>query len=188
MAGRAIAFCLALCSVSGCASAMLTRRTIDQAATFPGVQYGQVLDNVARFSKNPAAVPYFAMVTHGTVQVTNTGSADAVVFPNFILGATGHAIWSGQYGPRVSSAVQENRNITPLTDPDKLRKMRCAYQYLMLGPSPFAASGAGGVECHDCLKEMCDFFCPDECRAYANGPVVDPQKCGECLECHLPRD
>jgi hypothetical protein len=179
--------CISVCSLSGWASAQLTRRTLDQAATFPAVQNCQVLDNVARFSNNPAAIPYFAMITGGTAQATDAGSATALVFPNYLLGSTGHAIWSGQYGPKVSSTIQENWNITPVTDPDKLRRMRCAYQYLIQGQPTACASCAGCPEWLDCLKQMQDFFCPDGCKRHPDGSIVDPTNCDECLECYLPR-
>src|SRR5262245_43176844 len=183
MASRTFAIGLALYFLSGCTSAMLTRRTIDHASTFPSVQQCQVLNNVARFTNNPTAIPYFAMTTGGTTQVTNTGSATALVLPNFLLGSTGHAIWSGRYGPTASSATQENWNITPVTDPDKLRRMRCAYQYLVHGQVPGCASHGGGTDCPDCLKELTDVICPDDCRRYPHGQMVDLQKCVECLEC-----
>jgi hypothetical protein len=187
MFSRAVTLCLAICFLSGCATFQLTRRTLDQAATFPAVQNCQVLDNVARFSNNSAAIPYFAMITSGTAQVTDTGSITAVVLPNYILGSTGHAIWSGQYGPTASSAIQENWTILPVTDPDKLRRMRCAYQYLIQGQTTACASDIGGMGGQDCLKEMREFFRPDGCKGDTNGQIVDPSKCDECLESCLPR-
>jgi hypothetical protein len=167
---------------------MLTHRTIDHASTFPSVQQCQVLNNVARFTHNPAAIPYYAMTTGGTTQVTNSGSATSIVLPNYLLGSTGHAIWSGQYGPTVSSATQENWNITPVTDPDKLRRMRHAYQYLVQGVVPGCAPHGGCKDGPDSLTELTDVICPDSCRRYAHGQVVDAQKCVECLECYLPRE
>lgn len=42
---------------SGCTSVRLRQRTIHQGSTLPELQYQQVLNNLAQFATNPAALP-----------------------------------------------------------------------------------------------------------------------------------
>src|SRR3954464_4139801 len=64
----AIAQLLAL-FCSGCTGLQLKRSTIDQASTLSELQYQQVMNNLAMFAGNPAAIPWHITIKDGSAQV-----------------------------------------------------------------------------------------------------------------------
>jgi hypothetical protein len=159
---------------SGCTHLQLERSTVHQVDTISDVQYRMVLDNLAMQARNPGALPFFGLASQGQTQITDAGSTTDMAMMNAFL----HNIWAGSYNVMASRNIQENWTFAPVTDPDKLRHMRCAYQ-LVLGPQPCA--------CDDCLNQLETFFCADQCKRDKEGLVTDPAACGHCLECALPR-
>jgi hypothetical protein len=178
MGYRAVGWATLLLAVTGCTHRQLQRSTVSQAHTLTDLEYQQVLDNLATLAKNPGALPDFAVPVTGQVQVTDTGSTTDLVIPDYLAGA----IWSGQYSIMASRAVQENWTVTPVTDPDKLNRMRCAYQ-IALGVPP--------GDCEACVEKLEDFFCHDACSKKKDpggkGEVEKPADCDRCLECAVPR-
>ena len=166
-----------LAFTTGCTHLQLERSTTSQAGTLTDLQYAQVLDNVALFARHPGALPHFAVTTTGTAQITDTGSTNDVVIPNAVFTAR-HTVWSGQYGVMGSRAIQENWTMVPVTDPDKLKRMRCAYQVLV---------GCGADECEDCVKKLDEFFCADQCKSKEGAGLENPGNCEHCRQCALPR-
>ncbi len=92
----------------------------------------QVLDNLAMFVHDPYAVPSFATPSTGQSIVTDTGGVTAS------NGAFVGRFWKfiGAGGQR---QMQESWSLTPITDPSKLRLMRCAYQRAI------------GIRCEPCF-------------------------------------
>ncbi len=72
-----IALCV-LCG-SGCMTARLRQRTINQGSTLPELQYQQVLGNLAMFADNPAALPWHVNLREGTTQLTDSINAGSLV-------------------------------------------------------------------------------------------------------------
>lgn len=58
----------------GCTHKALQRRTVAQASTLTDLQYQQVLDNLAMFRCNRAAMPWHAKLSGGVVSVTDQGT------------------------------------------------------------------------------------------------------------------
>lgn len=109
-----------LACTAGCTSARLRQRTINQAGTLPELQYQQVLDNLALFSANPAALPWHVNLREGTSQITDSGSAGALVD----LGPP--AVTQPQvFGSRT---VVAQWGMSPVIDPTELRLLRIAYR------------------------------------------------------------
>jgi len=98
----------------------LKQRTINQAGTLPDLQYQQVLDNLALFAANPSALPWHVNLREGTTQITDSGSAGALV----------------DLGPPVSTQPQAfgSRTVvaqwgmSPVIDATELRLLRIAYR------------------------------------------------------------
>ncbi|MFL5330292.1 MAG: hypothetical protein ACJ8C4_15435 [Gemmataceae bacterium] len=155
--------------LSGCTHLQLERSTLHQVSTQTDLQYRMVLNNMALMATNVGAMPYFSLLATGQVQITDAGSTTDMVIPNSLSGG----VWSGNYSVMGSRNIQENWNLTPLTDPDKIKRMRCAYQYVL---------GAENCDCLECQKLLESFFCKQDC---INKPA--PTKCGDCLACILPR-
>jgi hypothetical protein len=111
---------VALAHLAGCTSETLRRRTVDQGATFPELQYQQVLDNLALFSANPSALPWHVNVREGTTQITDSASFGAAVdlgppsnwLPQLFGSRTAVAQWGG----------------SPVIDTLELRLLRIAYR------------------------------------------------------------
>jgi hypothetical protein len=117
---RIILALAALALVSGCATDRLRQRTVRQGGTLPELQYQQVLDNLALFSTNPAAIPGHVNLREGTTQITDSISLGAAVdigpptetLPQIIGSRTAVAQWGG----------------APVIDSLVLRLLRIAYR------------------------------------------------------------
>jgi len=115
-----VSFILGLACVTGCTTGRLRQRLINQGATLPELQYQQVLDNLALFAANPAALPWHINLREGTSQVTDSLSGGAALltnqpftwFPQLLGSRTAVAQWGG----------------SPVIDVTELRLLRIAYR------------------------------------------------------------
>jgi hypothetical protein len=111
---------LALASLTGCTSDRLRQRTVNQGGTLPELQYQQVLDNLALFSANPAALPWHINLREGTTQITDSATVGAAVdlgpptetLPQVFGSRTAVSQWGG----------------SPVIDTLELRLLRIAYR------------------------------------------------------------
>jgi hypothetical protein len=156
---RAMLF-IGLLSLSGCATHLALRNdTVRTTNTLTDLQYQQILDNVARFHDDPDTVPSFAVATAGTVSIADQQSAG--VSPTYSPTLTFHQQGGGAlpilsllFPFTASRAVTENWSLTPVTDADNLRRLRCAYRLLVMGEAtPNYAF---------CVKQMKEFFAGEE--------------------------
>jgi hypothetical protein len=123
------------------------------------LEYQQVLDNVARFHCNPDTIPSFAVPSAGTVSVLDTSGAG--VSPTYsptltFLQQGGGAlpILSLLFPFSVSRGLTDNWSLTPVTDADNLRRLRCAFRLLVMGEA---------TPNHEyCAKQMKEFFAGEE--------------------------
>lgn len=154
---RAPLLCLAAASaLPGCMThRSLRANTVRTAATLTDLNHQQVLDNVARFAANPAAVPSVSVVNAGTVTVADQlgGNANATYAPTLTSGQQGGGalpILSLLFNPSGSRTLTENWSLAPVTDVDNLRRIRCAFQLLV--------RGKGTTDCEDCKDLLGDFY------------------------------
>lgn len=151
----AILLCAFSLAVSGCAHTHLKHNTVKQGDTLSDIFTQQVLDNLAMFAANPSAVPSFAVPATGASQVVDQAGGSANP------GAFTKSFWAfvGISGQR---QIQESWQLVPITDPAKLRLMRCAYQRSL------------GVSCDPCFN-----CCKIEKGFYGKGnrniKVYDPK-------------
>jgi len=111
---------LGLVCQSGCATARLRQRTINQGSTLTELQYQQVLGNLALFADNPSALPWHVNLREGTTQITDSASAGALVD----LGPP--AVTQPQlFGSRTSVAQW---GMSPVIDTIELQLLRVAYR------------------------------------------------------------
>src|SRR6516164_8762551 len=109
-----------LACITGCTSGRLRQRMINQGGTLPELQYQQVLDNLALFAANPAALPWHINLREGTSQVTDSLSGGAALdtgppvtwFPQLLGSRTAVAQWGA----------------SPVIDATELRLLRIAYR------------------------------------------------------------
>jgi hypothetical protein len=113
-----------------------------------------VLNNVARFVVNPAAMPSFAVVSAGTVNIEDQRGGG--ISPNYsptlspaMQGGGALPILSILLNTSAQRTVTENWSTTPVTDSDNIRRMRCAFQLLVDGDAS---------ECDNCKARLEGFF------------------------------
>jgi hypothetical protein len=125
--------------LSGCATQRsLCTNTLKTTATLTDLNYRMVLDNVAMFVANPSAMPSIAIANAGTVTVADqkTASATTTYVPTETFSqqaGAGLPILSLLFNPSCSRIVTENWSLAPVTDIDNLRRIRCAFQLVVLG-------------------------------------------------------
>lgn len=111
---------------TGCNTSQLRFTTLRLTTTIPDLQKRQVLENFLGMSTDPSALPYFSVVTGGTANINDAGSANLS-----FLG--GHRFFTeGTYGPiNAGRSVTTNWSVNPVSNPDRLRAMRAAYDLVL---------------------------------------------------------
>ena len=109
-----------LIGLTGCTAGRLRQRTINQAGTLPELQFQQVLDNLAQFADNPAALPWHVNLREGTSQITDSLSGGALVDLNPPASTQPQL-----FGSRT---VVAQWGMSPVIDPTELRLLRVAYR------------------------------------------------------------
>ncbi|MGE3808340.1 MAG: hypothetical protein AB7K24_27070, partial [Gemmataceae bacterium] len=144
-----------LASASGCAThRALAHKTNHVTNTITDINYQQVLDNVALFTKNPFAIPSLAVVNAGTVSIDDTYQAGGgpQYSPTMVFNQQVGGLAILTLAPTLQSTrdITENWSLSPITDTDNLRRIRCAFQLLV-------ADGEVNP-CVECQQELKEFF------------------------------
>ncbi len=151
---------LLLAVSAGCHThAYLRDTTLQTTATLADLSFQQVLDNVARFHASPATLPSIAVVNQGTVTVADQKGYNGSVgysptLSYFQQAGSGFPILQLIFGPNASRNLTENWSLAPVTDMDKLRRVRAAFQLLVL-------DGAESDVYGRCRREVADYFFVD---------------------------
>ena len=127
-----------LFSVSSCVHTSLQNNTARTTNTLADLHFQQVLDNVARFTDNPDTVPSFAVASAGTVSVSDQAGAGVspTYSPTLSAAQQGNGalpILSMLFLLNGQRTLAENWSLTPITDADNLRHLRCAFRLLIMG-------------------------------------------------------
>jgi hypothetical protein len=109
-------------TLSGCANVQLKFSTVRSASTLTDLQYQQVLDNLAMYCQDPAALPWHVNLQNGAVQVADAGSLGTIAQTDL-----SHAFTWSPYFTGTRSIVTQWSTI-PVTDDMTLRLLRLAYQ------------------------------------------------------------
>src|SRR5262245_54866596 len=138
-AGLAVLIGVILSAMPGCRTHLSLRdNTLLTTATLSDLNYQQVLDNLARFENNAAAMPSVAVINAGTVNVADQKSfnGNATYSPTLTFAqqaGSGLPILSLLFNSSGSRNLSENWSMVPVTDIDNLRRIRCAYQLIVAG-------------------------------------------------------
>jgi hypothetical protein len=165
-----------LSMLSGCTHIALRNDTVRTTNTLTELEFQQVLDNVARFQSDPDTLPSFALATAGTVSVLD--QCGAGISPTYSPSLT-FAQQGGGALPILSllfpftsqRSVTENWSLTPVTDADNLRRLRCAYRLLVMGKDT--------PNYEFCVKQMKEFFAGEEAALADYYPPRDWYGVGE---------
>ncbi len=164
MARRPLGMLVFLPLLVGCQTHVSLRNSsVKTAETLTDLNYQQVLNNVAQFTANPAAMPSLAVFNAGTVTVAdqktlNLNATGAPTISNAQQAGSGLPILSLLINPSVSRTLTENWSMAPVTDIDNLRRIRCAMQLLVL-------RGRETTDCDDCKKQLQRFYLGEADRA-----------------------
>lgn len=126
-------------AVSACASTVSNFDALEIAGTYDTILTKQVVFNIYKTLQNEYGVPAFVKISTQTNQVTEGVTAT----PSFPLSSTATLAQSAAFlttgrtlataGAAVSLPIQAQRvtnyTISPINDPDMLRRMRSVYQY-----------------------------------------------------------
>jgi hypothetical protein len=142
--------------LAGCAThCSLRDNTLHTSATLTDLNYQQVLNNVALIVARPSALPSLAVINAGTVTVADqkTVNASTTYVPTETFAqqaGSGLPILSLLFNPSGSRNVTENWSLVPVTDIDNLRRIRCAFQLVVLGGET--------TDCDRCLELLRRFY------------------------------
>jgi hypothetical protein len=133
------------CIVLGaCASTQLNSNTLDLASSSESLITSQVLYNLAKFRSSPNAIPAQVSIPSGSATTTNavtptvggaigpsltTSLANTAAAPAFFATSKTHLNPNSTVSVSVGDQWSQNWTLTPLTDPDQLRRLRALYRY-----------------------------------------------------------
>jgi hypothetical protein len=147
----------ALLATCGCQThRALCDNTLRTTGTLTDLNYQQVLNNVAMFVANPSSLPSVAVINAGTVTVADqkTYNTSATYSPTLTFAQQGGGalpILTLLFNPSVQRIVTENWSVLPVTDIDNLRRIRCAFQLLVL-------DSGQTTDCESCLELLERFY------------------------------
>lgn len=156
---RTVLLSLLIVTLSGCATHNTLRKDTGKITnTLADLQFQQVLDNVARFHDDPFTIPSFAVVSVGTVSLNDmwAGGFNPTYAPTLTAAQQGGGpvILQMLFPFNAQRTLTENWSLTPVTDADNLRRLRDAFQLLVL------ATATPNYERRS--KILADFFAGDE--------------------------
>ena len=137
----------------GCAHRQLRWDTIKQSQTLTSIFEQQVLDNVAMFVYSPDSLPFFSFPNAGGSDVNDSGNIAGAI--NWARAAPGFD--SANLGLGANRSLTESWTLTPITDPRKLERMRCAYQQAIVP----CTGGTMSAACPNCERAFKEFYGSD---------------------------
>ena len=126
---------------TGCASQHLRRNTVQHASTLPDIYEMQVLNNLARFVENPEATPHFELPSSGGTNIMGQIAAETNALNTF----------RENFGLSANRSGATSWTLAPITDPDRLKRMKCAFQ---------RAVGHVPANCDECCKVQRQIITP----------------------------
>lgn len=165
----------ALLALAACASTQLNYNVKDLASSAIDLITGQVLDNLGRYAADPNALPSQVAIPSGSATTTNTITpsfnlpigaqstavlANSAVAPLFFASSRTHVHPNGTAAVSASDQWNQNWALSPLSDPDQLRRLQALYRF--------------GVGATDGRRLMCEY--PIQQKAADPAPAQDDAK------------
>jgi hypothetical protein len=142
---RKLIVAAATCFVlAGCASTQLNYNTLDLASSSESLIASQVLYNLARFRSSPYAIPAQVSIPSGSATTTNavtptlggaigpsltTTLVNSAAAPGFFATTKTHLNPNSTVSVSAGDQWSQNWTLTPLSDPDQLRRLRALYRF-----------------------------------------------------------
>jgi len=121
----------------GCTSTALKRATLFQAQSSMDLRYKEVVENLAMVASNPDILPAYSTIFAGTADINDTGKATSTsVWSRIAMKPFRFAsFFSTQTADFLGSrAIKSNWTLDPVIVPEKLRAIRAASRWVILGP------------------------------------------------------
>lgn len=134
---------VAISFAGGCAQHQLRNNTVLHAQTLSEIYRQQVLNNLAMFVYDPHALPSFAVANAGSSDIGNLGDVRVGV------GALATGFDALGVNMRHQQTSKEAWTLSPVNDPQKLERMRSAYQAALASGNLLSQSG----NCHVCERQ-----------------------------------
>jgi hypothetical protein len=133
-----------LTAASGCTTAALQRRTLNQATSVSDLRYKEVLDNLAYLAANHWALPSYSTIYSGTSKISDQvqGVSASVIARELIKPfGTLTALDQEVFDLQLQRGVTQNWSLDPISAPEKLRAFRYANWWILSGPSSIGPDG-----------------------------------------------
>jgi hypothetical protein len=137
---RAIILLSLILSSFGCTAVQLRKSASQQLRTPSDIIQQQIMDNVAKTSANRDAWPEFANLSGGSTQVTDQGNTSVA------LTWDPRSIITEMLGLGASRQIADTWQVTPITDPARLRAMSAVYTYTVYGEVSETATYSGSLQ------------------------------------------
>jgi hypothetical protein len=139
-----VAIAIASIALAGCASSQLNYNTLDLASSSNDLITSQVLSNLGKFRSFPYALPSQVSIPSGSASTTNTITptisgplgpsvtttlANSAAAPLFNARTNTHLLPNATAGVTAGDQWSQNWTLTPLEDPDQLRRLRALYRF-----------------------------------------------------------
>jgi hypothetical protein len=140
-----VAACFVTCFFfAGCASTQLNFNALDLASSSEDLITSQVLYNLAKVRSSPYAIPAQVNIPSGSATTTNavtptlggpigpsltTTLANSAASPLFNATTKTHLNPNSTVSVSVGDQWSQNWTLTPLSDPDQLRRLRALYRF-----------------------------------------------------------
>jgi hypothetical protein len=107
----------------GCLTRAFQAETLAATRELMEIENQEVMDNIVRFAVNPGSMPRFGIVSQGVFQMNDT----VTVTPGLTWSPSG--LMSTMLGFSGQRAGSNQWTMTPIYDPEKLKKMRCLFRH-----------------------------------------------------------
>jgi hypothetical protein len=136
--------CSAALVLAGCASTQLNYNTLDIASSSVDLVTAQVISNLSRTKLFPYAIPSQVAIPAGSITTTNSvtptvsgplGVSATTTLANTVAATLSNSTTrtsvtpNGTIGISAGDQWSQNYSVTPLQDPDQLRRLRALYRF-----------------------------------------------------------
>lgn len=110
--------------LAGCTSDQLKQSSVDENNQLTDLEYHMVLNNLAMFVAAPNSVPWHLILTQGSVTINDSVNG-ALSYSAKTTGGITHD--TGTFGIGASRMIQDQWNVSPISDTTILRKLQGIY-------------------------------------------------------------
>jgi len=142
--------CLSLFVSTGCTTASLERRSVNQALSISGLRYQMVLDNFAHLAAEPCSLPSIAIVGDGSTQISDTRSFESKTAWDHLTGGFAKEMLS----PGMKRSPDQTWTLDPVANPDALKALQAAFRWVLFGEPEPGSEALAALDVYQRTTEM----------------------------------